>query len=340
MHFRWKFHKSYPTVIDLIGNTPLINLKSLSAKTGCYILAKLEYINYGGSSKDRFAKKIMETLTSKYDCNNIEIVEGSTGSTGISLAIATKIYNLSSCTIFMPSDQSREKQQWMELYGAKVIRVPPASFVNPENYVKRAQAYSQSKNSNHTIYYVDQFENDLNHLTHYETTGPEIWNQTYHQVDAVVLSAGTAGTISGVGQYLKEQSSSIKIILADPPGSGLYHWIKNGILYSPQEKEGTRRRHQTDSIVQGAGMNRLTSILLKAREWIDDAIQVSDEETIQMSQYLLKNEGLFIGSSSALNVAASVKLAEKLGPGHTIVTMLPDAGHRHWSSLYKIHSVE
>lgn len=264
-----------------------------------------------------------------------EIVEGSSGSTGISLSMMARVYG-ASCTIFMPSDQSIEKQQWMRIYGANLVLVPPASYANPENYVKRAQAYAAEKSRNgDSIVYVDQFESSFNHQVHYETTGPEIWYQTAQQVDAVVLSAGTAGTISGVGQYLKEQNPNILVILADPEGSGIYNLIKHGTLYTEKEKEGTRKRNQTDSIVQGVGMNRMTGLLSRASHWIDDAVHVPDDEVKSMSLSLLQQEGLFVGSSSALNVAAAVQIARDLGPGHTIVTILPDAGHRHWSSLHK-----
>lgn len=265
-------------------------------------------------------------------------MEGSTGSTGISLAFVAALYGLSA-TIFMPSDQSIEKRAAMRVYGAQLKIVPPASWANPAHYSRQAAAYAAEMPEQRI--YVDQFENEVGFRAHYQSTGPEIWSQTSGgQLDALVLSAGTAGTLGGVAAYLLERQSSqspdrkLHIFLADPPGSGLYARATHGVLYAPQESEGTRKRHQVDSLVQGVGLNRLTNLVSLIPQ-IDHAFRIEDQETLDMSRYLIRKEGLFVGSSSALNVVGAVKAARRLGPGHTIVTLLLDAGHRHWSGFWK-----
>jgi cysteine synthase len=245
-------------------------------------------MNPGGSSKDRFAKALLTAIKSQGSESRIaEIVEGSSGSTGISMALLSKVFGYR-CTIFMPMDQSAEKRHWLTLFGAKLSLVQPASFVNPEHYANMAEDYAK-KHLDYCLY-ADQFENPLNWQAHYETTGPEIWAQSRGQITAVVLSSGTAGTLAGVSKYLKRDcDKSIKIVAADPPGSGIYGKVKYGTMWSPKEAEGQRRRNQVDSIVQGVGLNRITSLLHECM--IDDAILVPDEETVAMAQYLLNVEG-------------------------------------------------
>ena len=244
-------------------------------------------MNPGGSSKDRFAKALLDSLPKTDDCFRIdEIVEGTSGSTGISLSLLCKVYGYR-CTIFMSVDQSVEKRQWMQLYGAHLMLVSPASFVNPDHYVNRAESYSKESS---TRLYADQFESPLNAAAHFATTGPEIWAQTRGNISAIVLSAGTAGTLSGVSRFIKECCDDrVRIAVADPPGSGIYGKVVHGTMWSPFEREGTRKRNQVDSIVQGVGLNRITSILEECI--IDDAFIVSDEETRAMARYLLNVEG-------------------------------------------------
>lgn len=280
----------------------MVELTSLSRLTGCRVLAKLEYMNPSGSPKDRIALHFFNNLvgngvlsppsSSTTDIENnstVEIVEGSTGSTGISLSCVARKFN-TKCTIFMPSDQSHEKQKWMRLFGARVIVTPPASFVNPEHYSKQAEHYSKSSSKTTRIYF-DQFENvENNFFAHYQTTGPEIWSQTSGNISAIVLSAGTAGTITGVSKYLKEQNPNVKVFLADPQGSGLHSYVNTGVLFSYEEREGTRTRHQVDSIVQGVGLNRMTKIVKNILSFVDESIRISDPEVIEMATFLLVNE--------------------------------------------------
>jgi cysteine synthase A len=317
-------------VVGLVGNTPMIRLNSLSSQSGCTILAKLEYSNPGGSSKDRFALHFLENLAQEFDT----IVEGTSGSTGISLSLFASLKGINS-QIVVPSDICPEKQNLLRLFGADLQVVKPASISDPEMYVNVAKRMSLQENPSHKIAYADQFENPLNFQVHYEKTGPEIWYQTEGCIDAFVSGAGTGGTIAGVSKYLKEKDASILIIAADPQGSGIKNKVKYNVMYSSSEAEGTRCRNQVDSIIEGIGLNRNTKNLEKAL--IDDAYTVTDEEAIEMAKYLLKNEGLWVGSSTAVNCAAVMKLAKDLGPGHVIVTMLCDQGHRHLGKFWKLN---
>ncbi|TMW63374.1 hypothetical protein Poli38472_002315 [Pythium oligandrum] len=313
----------------LVGNTPIVELKSLSEATGCTILAKAEFMNPGGSSKDRVAKGIVEDAERRGLLREGgTIVEGTSGSTGISLSLMAraKHYN---CTIVMPDDQAKEKSQLLEKFGAHVELVKPASIVNAKHYVNEARRRAGVIPGG---YFANQFENTANFDTHYNTTGPEIWHQTRGQVDAFVMSSGTGGTIAGVSSYLKEQNPKIQVFLADPPGSSLYNKVRSNVCYAPQQAEKKIRRHRYDTIAEGVGIDRLTENFLLAT--IDDAFLVPDQETVEMSRFLLRNEGLFVGSSSALNCVAAVRAARKLGPGHTIVTVLCDSGQRHLTKFW------
>ena len=281
----------------------MIELISLSALTGCRVLAKLEFMNPSGSPKDRivlhFFNKLVKngvlvapgpsTFGDTSRNANVEVVEGSTGSTGISLSCIARRFN-AKCTIFMPLDQSPGKQKWMRLFGARVIVTPPTSFVNPEHYSKQAERYAKLPSETNRIFF-DQFENfDDNVAAHYDSTGPEIWSQTSGNVSAVVLSAGTAETVAGVSKYLKEQKSTVKVFLADPQGSELHSYVNNGVRFSSEEKEGTRSRHQVDSIVQDVGINRLTKIVRQLPSLVDGSIKITDSEVVEMATFLLYNE--------------------------------------------------
>jgi len=238
----------------------------------------------------------------------------------------------------MPSDQSVEKSSLLRKLGAEVSLVPPASIVDTNQFVNRARALSRQHTASPDIpgcgYFADQFENDQNWRAHYEGTGPEIFRQCGERLDAFVAGAGTGGTISGCARYLKPRLPGLKVVLADPPGSGLYNRIKFGVMFDLKEREGTRRRQQVDTIVEGIGINRVTHNFEVGRELVDDAVRVSDEEAMAMARFLVEKDGIFVGSSSAVNCVAAVRTALKMGPGHRVVTILCDSGARHLSKFW------
>lgn len=326
-------------VESLVGNTPLIEIKSLSKLTGCKIYAKLELENPGGSAKDRVALSIIranEKAGTLKPHNGDIIFEGTSGSTGISFAVLSNALGYDA-HICLPDDTAPEKLKLLQSLGAIIEPVKPASIVDPEQYVNAARSRAEAINNNPdktNAVFADQFENDFNWRAHYETTGPEIWHQMDGDLDCFITGSGTGGTISGVGKFLKQQNPDIKVILADPQGSGLANRVNHGVMYDTVEKEGTRRRHQVDTIVEGIGLNRLTWNFKQGEDLIDSAIKVSDEEAIKMAKYLCENDGLFWGSSAAINCVAAVKTALKLGPGHSIVTIACDSGSRHLSKFW------
>ncbi|KAK9454627.1 tryptophan synthase beta subunit-like PLP-dependent enzyme [Dipodascopsis uninucleata] len=325
----------------LIGNTPLMKIKSLSEATGCEIWAKMELMNPGGSAKDRVALAIVEEAEKmgliKPDRGDT-IYEGTSGSTGISLAMVcrSKGYKAYIC---LPDDTSTEKIDLLEKLGAAVEKVRPASIVDKKQYVNMARMRADSHNESSTDgsrgVFANQFENEANWKTHYMNTGPEIFEQTGGFLDAFITGSGTGGTISGISLYLKSILPNLKVVLADPPGSGLYNKVKFGVMFDIKEREGTRRRHQVDTLVEGIGLNRLTKNFDAGYRLVDDAVKVTDEESLFMAKYLVANDGLFVGSSSAVNCVAAVKYARKLGPGHNIVTIICDSGARHLSKFWK-----
>jgi len=310
-----------------IGNTPLIRIKSLSDATGCDILAKAEFLNGAGNSpKDRVALSIIDMAEEegllRPDQGDV-IYEGTVGSTGISLAaicrargykahmyverftqyhVSIPDRELSSC---MPSDQATEKSNLLLKLGAKVERVPPTSIIDTNQFVNTARRRAEEHTSDPAVpgrgFFADQFENTANYIAHYNGTGPEIYAQTAGQLDAFVAGAGTGGTISGVAMYLKPRIQGMKVVLADPQGSGLFNKIKHGVMFAPTEREGTRRRHQVDTIVEGIGVNRVTANFEAGRELIDDAIKVTDEQALKMARWLVEKDGIFAGSSTAVN---------------------------------------
>ncbi|KAJ3333426.1 hypothetical protein HDU76_008237 [Blyttiomyces sp. JEL0837] len=328
----------------LIGNTPLVRINSLSDATGCEILGKAEFLNVAGSSKDRLALAVINEAESKgliKPHSNDTIFEGTVGSTGISLATVAKAKGYK-CHIVLPDDQAKEKYDILERLGAIVEKVRPVSIADANHFVRVAQKRCEDMNrkkSGPRGIFCDQFETDVNYHTHYHTTGPEIFQQSGGNIDAFVMGAGTGGTIAGVSAYLKQKLPNVLIYLADPEGSGLYNKVKHNVMYSTTEAEGTRRRHQVDSVVEGIGINRLTKNFAKAcKGLVDDALKVSDQEAVAMSRYLLEKDGFFLGSSSAVHAVAAYRVAKKLGKGHTIVTLLCDHGSRHltkfWSDAY------
>lgn len=301
-----------------VGNTPLIEIESLSAATGCTILGKAEFLNPGGSVKDRAALfMVLEAEKAGLLKAGGTIVEGTAGNTGIGLSLVANARGYRS-VIVMPSNQSQEKIDLLRTLGAEVELATPAPFTSPDNYYHVARRRAEEIEN---AFWANQFENLSNSDAHYHTTAPEIWRQTGGELDGIVMSSGTGGTIGGVTSYLKEQNPQISTYLIDPTGSGLYSYITTGEF----KAEG-------NSITEGIGINRATANFNRAR--LDGAFQGTDQQVIEMSQYLLKHDGLFVGSSAALNVVGAVKLARKLGKGHTIATILCDGGGRYQSRMY------
>ncbi|KAH0466509.1 hypothetical protein IEQ34_003747 [Dendrobium chrysotoxum] len=347
-----KKRKERRGLVEAIGNTPLIRINSLSEATGCEILGKAEFLNPGGSIKDRVAVQIIEeALESGALVEGGIVTEGSAGSTAISLATVAPAYGCK-CHVVIPDDAAAEKAQIIEALGANVERVRPVSITHKDHFVNVARRRAleanelaaklgetceikdngMSKDYSKGGFFADQFENLANFRAHYEGTGPEIWEQTEGNLDAFVAAAGTGGTVAGVSRYLKEKNPNVKCFLIDPPGSGLFNRVTRGVLYTKQEAEGRRLKNPFDTITEGIGINRLTKNFLMAE--LDGAYRGTDKEAVEMSRYVLKNDGLFIGSSSAMNCIGAVRVARALGPGHTIVTILCDSGIRHLSKFY------
>jgi cysteine synthase len=330
-----------------IGNTPLFKIKSLSEATGCDILAKAEFLNGAGNSpKDRVALHMIRTAEENSlltPHNGDTIYEGTVGSTGISLAALARALGYK-CHICMPSDQSLEKVDLLHHLGATVERVSPAPITSPQHFVnlarQRADEHAKNATDGSKGFFADQFESPANWSAHFSSTGPEIFAQTSGSIAAFVAGAGTGGTISGVAAYLKQEMGlrDVQIVLADPEGSGLYNKVKYGVMYAPQEKEGTRRRQQVDTVVEGIGINRLTENFERGRELVDDAVKVTDEQARRMARWLVERDGVFVGSSSAVNCVAAVATALRLrrrGNEQKLVTVLCDSGTRHLSKFWK-----
>ncbi|AWU74888.1 uncharacterized protein C5L36_0B01530 [Pichia kudriavzevii] len=328
-------------VADLIGNTPMVRIKSLSEATGCEIYAKLELANPGGSAKDRVALSVIrhfEEIGELVPGRGDVLFEGTSGSTGISFAMLCNSLGYTA-HICLPDDTSLEKLQLLDSYGAEIEKVKPASIVDPNQYVnaarKGALALRNDKSTQANGVFADQFENDNNWRVHYNTTGPEIWEQMDHNIDYFITGSGTGGTIAGCSKFLKSVSRKVKIFLADPQGSGMFNRVKYGVMYDTVEKEGTRRRHQVDTIIEGVGLNRITHNFLQGEHCVDDAIRVTDEQAVRMARFLSSNDGLFVGSSSSINAVAAVKVAKNAAPGSRIVIIACDSGSRHLSKFWK-----
>ncbi|KAK2025326.1 pyridoxal-phosphate dependent enzyme [Colletotrichum zoysiae] len=331
-------------VAGAIGNTPLIKIRSLSEATGRTILAKAEFLNAAGNTpKDRVALSMIEAAEAAGQLvpgRGDTIYEGTVGSTGISLATLARArgYRAHIC---MPNDMAMEKVDLLRHLGATVERVDPAPIASPDHFVnlarRRAVEHAAKAGDGSVGYFADQFENPANFAAHLHTTGPEIVYQTGGTLGAFVAGAGTGGTIAGVAKYLKEEAGlpGLQVILADPQGSGLYNKIRHGVMYSNTEKEGTRRRQQVDTIVEGIGINRVTENFEAGRELIDDAIKVTDEQACRMARWLVEKDGIFAGSSSAVNCVAAVVAATRLPEGSQVVTILCDSGTRHLSKFWK-----
>ena len=311
-----------PNVLEAIGNTPLIRLRAASERTGCEILGKAEFMNPGQSVKDRAALFIINEALERGEIRpGGTIVEGTAGNTGIGLAMVGNALGLKS-VIVIPDTQSQEKKDTLRLLGAQLIEVPAVPYRDPNNYVKISGRIAEKlKQAPGGAVWANQFDNVANRRAHIEGTGPEIWRQTEGRVDGFTCAVGTGGTLGGIAIALKARNPDIVIAAADPMGAAIYSWIKTGEL----KMEGS-------SITEGIGQSRVTANLVDAP--IDEAFQIPDEEALPIVFDLLENEGLCLGASSGINVAGAIRLAEKLGPGHTIVTILADYGTRYQSKLF------
>jgi cysteine synthase A len=302
-----------------VGNTPLIRLRGVSEETGCEILGKAEFMNPGGSVKDRAARAIVLAAEKSGALPpKGTVVEGTAGNTGIGLAHVCNARGYR-CIIVMPDNQSPEKFKLLEMLGAEVHKVPTVPYSNPNQYQKVAQRLAALVPN---AIWANQFDNTVNRQAHFETTGPEIWTQTNGRIDAFTAASGTGGTFAGVSEYLKSRRRAIRAVLVDPPGSSLFEYVRNGAL----------KATGTGSITEGIGIGRITENLKDAP--IDDAIHVEDMDTVRFVYRLLREEGLFLGSTSGINVAAAVRVALELGRGHTIVTVLCDGGAKYQSRLF------
>ena len=313
-------HKDF---ISGIGNTPLIKLRAASEITGCNIYGKAEFMNPGGSVKDRAALALIKDAESKkLISKNGTIVEGTAGNTGIGLCLLGNSLGYKTI-IVMNDNQTQEKKDLLRNMGADLRLVPAKPYKDEANFVKVAAKLADElrPSNNNGVVWANQFDNTSNAKGHYETTGQEIWEQTEGKVDGFVCSSGTGGTISGVSNALKEKNKDIKIFLSDPKGSALYNYIKSGELKS----EG-------GSITEGIGSSRITKNFGEAR--IDGAYSIDDHEALPILYDLIQNEGLSLGTSCGINIAGAIRLGKELGPGKTIVTILCDRSDKYSTKMF------
>jgi cysteine synthase A len=311
------------STLDAIGNTPLIKLRKASEKTGCTILGKAEFMNPGLSVKDRAALGIVTDAIEKGQLRpGGLIVEGTAGNTGIGLTVVGNALGMYT-VIVIPETQSQEKKDTLRSLGATLVEVPAVPYRNPNNYVKVAgrMAEQLAREHPHGAIFANQFDNVANRDIHVRTTGPEIWDQTDGTVDGFVSAVGTGGTLAGVAAALRERSKDVVVAIADVPGAALYSYYTTGEL----KAEGS-------SITEGIGQGRITANLEGLK--VDEAFFIPDAESLDVAYGLLRDEGLSLGLSSGVNVAGAIRLARKLGPGKTIVTILCDPGSRYQSRLY------
>jgi cysteine synthase A len=311
------------SIVEAIGNTPLIKLKKASELTGCTILGKAEFMNPGQSVKDRAALAIIQDAVKRGELRQGGIiVEGTAGNTGIGLAMVANALGFKT-VIVIPETQSQEKKDMLRLLGAELVEVPAVPYSNPNNYVKVSGRLAQQLAREHPqgAIWANQFDNPINRQAHIDTTAPEIWEQTQGKVDGFICAVGTGGTLAGVGMALKERKANIQIGLADPMGAALYEWAKTGELKS-----------SGSSITEGIGQGRITKNIEGMP--LDHAYQIPDEEAIPLVFDLLEDEGFCLGGSSGINIAGAIRLAQEMGKGHTIVTILCDYGTRYQSKLF------
>ncbi len=303
--------------VGSIGNTPLIRLRGPSQATGCEILGKAEFLNPGGSVKDRAALYIILDAERRGLLKpGGTVVEGTAGNTGIGLALVGNARGYRT-VIVIPETQSSEKKDMLRLCGAELREVPAVPYKSPDNYVHVSERLAKE----HGAFWANQWDNTANREGHIASTGPEIWAQTQGRVDGFTCAIGTGGTLAGVAMFLKSKNPEIRIAVADPDGAAMYSWFKQRELKS----EGS-------SITEGIGQGRVTRNIEGAP--VDDAYRIPDAEALPIVFDLLKNEGLCLGGSSGINIAGAIRLAKDLGPGHTIVTILADSGTRYQSKLF------
>jgi cysteine synthase A len=308
----------YSGIDGYVGNTPLIRLRRLSELTGCEILGKAEFMNPAGSVKDRAAYGIITGAEAAGLLTpGATIVEGTAGNTGIGLAVIGRARGYRT-VIVIPNNQSPEKMHLLRTLGAEVKAVPEKPYKDPENYNHIARRLAEERG----WFWANQFDNTANRDAHYRSTGPEIWRQTEGKVSAFVAAVGTGGTLAGVSGYLKEQDPTIEIVCADPYGAAMWSWFTNGNL---ETNDG-------DSIAEGVGQGRVTKNVEGVK--VDRAYRIPDQTGLTLVYQLLREEGLFLGLSSGINVAGAVRFAKEVGPGHTIVTVLCDSGHKYQSTLF------
>jgi len=304
-------------LLEAIGNTPLIRLRGASDATGCDIYGKAEFLNPGGSIKDRAALAIIDDAERRGELQpGGVIVEGTAGNVGIGIALVANVRGYRSI-IVMPDTQSQEKQDMLRLYGAELRLMPAVPSSNPGHYA----SYSGRLAAELGAFWANQFDNVANRDGHYRTTGPEIWRQTDGKVDGFTCAVGSGGTLGGIARALKERNPDVKIALSDPMGAALYNWFTRGELTA----EG-------DSVTEGIGQVRVTKNLDGTP--IDMAYQITDQEALPVLFDLIAHEGLVLGGSSAINIVGAMRLARDLGPGKTIVTILADGGQRYQSKLF------
>jgi len=303
-----------------VGNTPLIRLKKLSELTGCEILAKAEFMNPGGSVKDRAAWGIITDAEQRGLLKPGQtIVEGTAGNTGIGLTVIGHARGYSS-TIIIPETQAPEKIQLLKTLGADVITVPAKPYSDPENYNHIARRLAEERG----WFWANQFDNTANRNAHYKTTGPEIWDATGGKVDAFVSAVGTGGTLAGTSLYLKEKNPNIHTVCADPYGAAMWSWFTNGNL---DTDDG-------DSFAEGIGQGRVTKNIESIT--VDKSYRIDDQTALSILYHLLRDEGIFLGLSSGINIAGAVQYAKEYGPGKTIVTILCDTGAKYQSKIYNM----
>ncbi|PWN52713.1 putative cysteine synthase [Violaceomyces palustris] len=310
--------------VGAIGNTPLIRLNKLSQETGCDILGKAEFMQPGGSVKDRAALFVVKDAEEKGLIKpGGTVVEGTAGNTGIGLAHVCRSRGYK-CVIYMPNTQSQEKIDLLRMLGAEVHPVPAVAFDNPENYNHQARRHAERLEN---AVWTNQFDNTANRRAHIETTGPEIWDQTDGgKLDGFICATGTGGTLAGITRYLKDRSEGrIQCWLADPPGSVLHSYIQSG---------GKLMEREGGSITEGIGQGRVTDNLAQEVSLLDSSLSIRDEDSIEMVYRLLDEEGIYVGASSALNVVAAREMAKKMGKGKTIVTILCDGAYRYQARLF------
>jgi len=312
-------------VVEAIGNTPLIRLRRASDATGCTILGKAEFMNPGQSVKDRAGKWMILEAEKRGELKpGGLVVEATAGNTGIGLALVASARGYRTL-IVIPDSQSQEKKDMLRLCGAELVEVPPLPYANPNNYqhVGRRLADRLRKSEPNGVLFADQWNNLDNPKAHYESTGPEIWQQTEGGLDGFICSIGTGGTLAGISRFLKEKNQHIVIGCADPHGAAMYNFFKHGAA----------KPSPGGSITEGIGLGRVTNVIESAAR-VDEAYLIADDEAVAVLYDLAENEGLCLGGSSGINVAGAVRLARQLGPGHTIVTILADSGNRYQSKLF------